>query len=131
MESQFREQQGWSVLPTLYLRTVPTRIADLVVEMRNVHADFDLGLWPTAALAIAHVKTLLTQNQRNAELWLDALPSEGNEAEPVTPSQSASIIQCRDEVRLALHIATEGLRIIQEWEAKQHRPKEGAGKGKP
>jgi hypothetical protein len=122
MESQFREQQGWSVLPTLYLRTVPTRIADLVVEMRKVHADFDLGLWPTSTLAIAHVKTLLTQNRRNAELWLEALPTEPQETE----AQAASIAQCRDEVQLALHIATEGLRIIEEWEEKQRRPRETA-----
>lgn len=121
MASPFVEQEGWSVLPTLYLRTVPTKIGDLVIEMRRVHADFDLGLWPTVDLAVAHVKTLLTQNRRNAELWLEALPEE-IDGPGSAETLAAGVAHCREEVQLALRIAAEGLRVIEEWE-KKRRPR--------
>jgi hypothetical protein len=120
MKNEYRDQQGWSVLPCLFLRQPPSAITDLIVQQRHI-ANFELDLLPTEREAVARARALLEDDLRVAERWLEEL----SDAE--RPSPNGVVMVCRPddlakwrrEATEARRIALEGLRVVQEWERQQ------------
>jgi len=112
--AEMKRYSGWRVHHPMFLRSKPEELADMVVEIKGIEANFEPhDLYATKVEAIQRAKHYLTEQRDLALSNLDFLSKPYTSPNGITYICPEHLMEkWREECRASLEIAEAGLKLL-------------------